>query len=237
MARTFVLDTCVLLADPSATLRFDEHQVVLPMVVVEELDRKKTRPDEVGTNARAALRLLEQLGASKRLGMRETGRASHRRHSAHRVERHRLGSAAFGARSIDSRSPPSCLLPEPGRRRNRDRARHQGHGPSNQRCTTRSRRFRTTEPTPFRSRNCTRGSAKSRSKRPSSIGSTTRTRFLSPTSMPWSTNSSSCGTDRNQRWHASFNPSPTRLWKTVPNHLRVFGIEPKNLRSDGGPPR
>lgn len=71
MARTFVLDTCVLLADPSATLRFDEHQVMLPMVVVEELDRKKTRPDEVGTNARAALRLLEQLGASRRLGMRE----------------------------------------------------------------------------------------------------------------------------------------------------------------------
>jgi PhoH-like ATPase len=71
VARTFVLDTCVLLADPSATLRFDEHQVVLPMVVIEELDRKKARPDEVGTNARAALRLLEQLGASKLRGMRE----------------------------------------------------------------------------------------------------------------------------------------------------------------------
>jgi len=71
VARTFVLDTCVLLADPSATLRFDEHQVVLPMVVIEELDRKKTRTDEVGTNARAALRLLEQLGASKSQGMRE----------------------------------------------------------------------------------------------------------------------------------------------------------------------
>jgi PhoH-like ATPase len=71
VARTFVLDTCVLLADPSATLRFDEHQVVLPMVVVEELDRKKTRPDEVGTNARAALRLLEHLGASRSRGLRE----------------------------------------------------------------------------------------------------------------------------------------------------------------------
>ena len=71
MGRTFVLDTCVLLADPSATLRFDEHQVVLPMVVVEELDRKKTRLDEVGTNARAALRLLEELGASRRQGLRE----------------------------------------------------------------------------------------------------------------------------------------------------------------------
>jgi PhoH-like ATPase len=71
VVRTFVLDTCVLLADPHATLRFDEHQVVLPLVVVEELDRKKTRLDEVGTNARAALRLLEALGSSKHQGMRE----------------------------------------------------------------------------------------------------------------------------------------------------------------------
>jgi PhoH-like ATPase len=68
---TFVLDTCVLLADPSALLRFDEHDVVLPLVVVEELDRKKTRMDEVGANARSAIRLLEDLGASKDGGLRE----------------------------------------------------------------------------------------------------------------------------------------------------------------------
>ncbi len=71
MARTFVLDTCVLLADPHSLLRFDEHDVVLPLVVVEELDRKKTRPDEVGSNARAAIRLLESLGASLPGGLRE----------------------------------------------------------------------------------------------------------------------------------------------------------------------
>ncbi len=71
MANTFVLDTCVLLADPNAPLRFDEHDVVLPLVVVEELDRKKTRLDEVGANARAAIRLLEELGASREGGMRE----------------------------------------------------------------------------------------------------------------------------------------------------------------------
>lgn len=71
MARTFVLDTCVLLADPNAPLRFDEHEVVLPLVVVEELDRKKTRMDEVGSNARAAIRLLESLGASRPGGLRE----------------------------------------------------------------------------------------------------------------------------------------------------------------------
>lgn len=71
MANTFVLDTCVLLADPNSPLRFDEHDVVIPLVVVEELDRKKTRMDEVGANARAAIRLLEELGASRDGGLRE----------------------------------------------------------------------------------------------------------------------------------------------------------------------
>ncbi len=68
---TFVLDTCVLLADPTSLLRFDEHAVVLPLVVVEELDRMKSRVDEVGGNARAAIRLLEELGASRDGGLRE----------------------------------------------------------------------------------------------------------------------------------------------------------------------
>jgi PhoH-like ATPase len=54
----------VLLADPAALLRFEEHDVVLPLVVIEELDRKKTLMDEVGTNARRAIRLLEENGAS-----------------------------------------------------------------------------------------------------------------------------------------------------------------------------
>lgn len=71
MANTFVLDTCVLLADPRSPLRFDEHDVVIPLVVVEELDRKKTRLDEVGANARAAIRLFEELGASRDGGLKE----------------------------------------------------------------------------------------------------------------------------------------------------------------------
>lgn len=69
VARTHVLDTCVLLADPHAVARFDEHDVVIPLVVIEELDRKKTRMDEVGTNARSAVRLLEELGASRPGGL------------------------------------------------------------------------------------------------------------------------------------------------------------------------
>ncbi len=67
--RSYVLDTCVLLADPNAMFRFDEHDVVLPLVVIEELDRQKTRMDEVGANARRAIRLLEELGASREGGL------------------------------------------------------------------------------------------------------------------------------------------------------------------------
>ena len=67
----YVLDTCVLLADPNALHRFDEHDVVLPLVVVEELDKQKTRMDEVGRNARTALRLIEDMRERSSTGLRE----------------------------------------------------------------------------------------------------------------------------------------------------------------------
>lgn len=56
--RTYVLDTSVLLADPNAMIRFDEHEVVLPIVVVTELEAKRHHP-ELGYFARQALRLLD----------------------------------------------------------------------------------------------------------------------------------------------------------------------------------
>ena len=58
--RTYVLDTSVLLADPHAPLRFDEHEVVLPIVVISELEAKRDHP-ELGYFAREALRLLDDL--------------------------------------------------------------------------------------------------------------------------------------------------------------------------------
>lgn len=69
--RRYVLDTCVLLADPKALFRFDEHDVVLPLVVVEELDQQKTRLDEVGRAARSAIRLIEELRCTSPSGLRE----------------------------------------------------------------------------------------------------------------------------------------------------------------------
>lgn len=58
--RTYVLDTSVLLADPAAMGRFAEHEVVLPIVVITELEAKRHHP-ELGYFARQALRLLDDL--------------------------------------------------------------------------------------------------------------------------------------------------------------------------------
>ncbi|KQM24443.1 ATP-binding protein [Frigoribacterium sp. Leaf8] len=58
--RTYVLDTSVLLSDPQALFRFAEHDVVLPVVVVSELEGKRHDP-ELGYFARQALRLLDDL--------------------------------------------------------------------------------------------------------------------------------------------------------------------------------
>ena len=58
--RTFVLDTSVLLSDPKAPFRFAEHSVVLPVVVISELEGKRNDP-EIGYFARQALRNLDEL--------------------------------------------------------------------------------------------------------------------------------------------------------------------------------
>ena len=58
--RTYVIDTSVLLSDPKAMLRFKEHEVVLPVVVVSELEGKRHHP-ELGYFARSALRELDEL--------------------------------------------------------------------------------------------------------------------------------------------------------------------------------
>ncbi|GAA1997206.1 PhoH family protein [Nakamurella flavida] len=58
--RTYVIDTSVLLSDPFALNRFDEHEVVLPLIVISELEAKRHHP-ELGYFARQALRLLDDL--------------------------------------------------------------------------------------------------------------------------------------------------------------------------------
>jgi len=68
-AKTFVLDTNVLLHSPVALDVFDDNFVVLPMAVLEELDKFKTQSSELGRNARETIRKLDAL--------RQGGKLSH----------------------------------------------------------------------------------------------------------------------------------------------------------------
>jgi PhoH-like ATPase len=61
MKKTYVLDTNVLLHDPLSIFAFQDNEVVIPAVVLEEIDSFKRNMDEVGRNARYVSRLLDQL--------------------------------------------------------------------------------------------------------------------------------------------------------------------------------
>jgi len=61
MKKTYILDTNVLLSDGNSLFGFEEHDLVLPLIVLEELDRHKDRQDEVGRNAREVVRKLADL--------------------------------------------------------------------------------------------------------------------------------------------------------------------------------
>ena len=83
-ARLFVLDTNVLLHDPMSLFRFEEHDIFLPMIVLEELDGHKKGMTEVARNGRQTSRTLDALAAqtggdmTKGLKLSATGNASAR---------------------------------------------------------------------------------------------------------------------------------------------------------------
>ena len=66
MSKIYVLDTNVLLQDPNSIFSFEENEVIIPAVVLEEVDSKKRYIDEIGRNARQVARLIDN--------MRETGK-------------------------------------------------------------------------------------------------------------------------------------------------------------------
>jgi PhoH-like ATPase len=67
MKKIYVLDTNVLLQDPNAIFAFEDNEVIIPAVVLEEIDSKKRNADELGRNARQVSRLLDGLRAKGRL--------------------------------------------------------------------------------------------------------------------------------------------------------------------------
>ena len=60
-SKVYVLDTNVLIHDPNAVLNFEEHQVIIPMAVLEELDRLKLGNQTIAADCRQAIRLIDQL--------------------------------------------------------------------------------------------------------------------------------------------------------------------------------
>nr|WP_284288075.1 PIN domain-containing protein [Angustibacter aerolatus] len=81
--RTFVLDTSVLLSDPRAMLRFAEHEVVLPVVVVTELEGKRHHPEPRLLRPPGAAAARRPAGAPR--PARRAARARRRRHAAGRA--------------------------------------------------------------------------------------------------------------------------------------------------------
>ncbi len=77
MKKTFVLDTNVLLHDPQAIFKFDDNDVVIPMTVIEEVDRFKKDMNEIGRNARQISRILDDMrsrgSVSKGVNLGEKG--------------------------------------------------------------------------------------------------------------------------------------------------------------------
>ena len=75
--KSYVVDTSVLISDPKAILRFAEHEVIIPVVVITELEKKRNDP-EIGYYAREALRLLDDLriqhgGLDRQLPLNDEG--------------------------------------------------------------------------------------------------------------------------------------------------------------------
>jgi len=61
LKKIFIIDTNVLLHDPQAILRFQDNDVVIPLIAIEEMDNQKRRQDEVGRNARRVAKLIDEL--------------------------------------------------------------------------------------------------------------------------------------------------------------------------------
>ncbi len=96
--------------------RFDEHEVVLPVVVITELEGKRHHP-ELGYFARAALRLLDELRVAARTAGPAGADRGERRHAARRAQPHRPDLAALGLPARRQRLPDPGRGPQPRRAR------------------------------------------------------------------------------------------------------------------------
>ena len=106
--KLFVLDTNVLMHDPTSLFRFEEHDIYIPMATLEELDDNKKGMSEVARNARQASRFLDEIVSGSRARHRE-------RHRARRAQRRRCVGAAVPADPGDRRRAAGAARERQGR--------------------------------------------------------------------------------------------------------------------------
>ncbi|MCU0840580.1 MAG: PhoH family protein [Thiobacillaceae bacterium] len=82
LAKLFVLDTNVLLHDPTCLYRFQEHDIYLPMATLEELDHNKKGMSEVARNARQASRFIEEVVSGRESDIAEGAQLAEHSHNA-----------------------------------------------------------------------------------------------------------------------------------------------------------
>jgi PhoH-like ATPase len=102
--KNYILDTNVLLHDPNSLLKFDDNNVLLPIEVIEEIDRFKRESTELGQNARSVSRMLDGLRGSGQLSEGvPLPNGGHLRIVFQRGRNHRNGSLVFSTDSVDNR--------------------------------------------------------------------------------------------------------------------------------------
>jgi len=104
LTKLFVLDTNVLMHDPTSLFRFEEHDVFLPIMTLEELDGNKKGLSEVARNARQASRYLDEI-VSRVAGKIEAG-IELKRHDADPA----TGRLFLQTQALDSALPASLAM-------------------------------------------------------------------------------------------------------------------------------
>jgi PhoH-like ATPase len=102
--KNYILDTNVLLHDPNSLLKFEENNVLLPIEVIEEIDRFKRESSELGQNARSVSRQLDCLRGTGRLSEGVSlPNGGHLRIIFHKGAAAQNGHAVFNSSSVDDR--------------------------------------------------------------------------------------------------------------------------------------
>ncbi|HVV70516.1 MAG TPA: PhoH family protein [Verrucomicrobiae bacterium] len=104
MKKNYILDTNVLLHDPNSLLKFEDNNVLLPIEVIEEIDRFKRESTELGQNARAVSRMLDGLRGSGQLSEGVTlPNGGHLRIAFQKPKVGKNGHGVFATDSVDNR--------------------------------------------------------------------------------------------------------------------------------------